>query len=543
MKNVKILLISTATTALLAGCAKEEVPQDSIVSSAQAAESIEASAAGLSAWMNKLDVLDLGDADLEHWDFGYGSLILAREFMGQDFTNRLAHNQWGSWIRIMSHFPESSVTRLPWRWYYQMIFAANAVIGRVPDLEAASASDRASVGIAYTNRAMAYFDLVRLYIEGRYTDTPEGRSVPIVTEGMTQEVTSNNPRAAASKVYELILSDLETAASCFEGYSRGGDVNVPDGSVVEGMLARVYLEMGEWANAKSHAATARAKYTPLTEAQWRDRANGFNTPNSNNSWMWCFSMSANDEVVQTGIVCWVGHMVNECDWTYTAAGNFTMIDAHLYSLIPDTDFRKNSWIDPRGEIPNDSDWLVEADDEPMGDTELYPGEMYYDHVSLKFRPGSGEHLGYMIGNSVSVPLMRMEEMMLIEAEAAGRIALADGKALLDAFGKLRDPGYQSKATSVEEFVDEVWLQRRIELWGEGFAPFDLKRLNKPVIRGYVGTNHNPNARYNTTEMPVWLNFVIPSTEVNANDGISSPDENNPSPQTPTPIPDGGLIEW
>lgn len=540
MKNINILLTLVAVAALSVSCIKEEVPRDGAVSSAQAAESLESSVAGLHGWMNKLDALRFGSADLEHWDFGYGSLILAREFMGQDFTNRLAHNQWGSWIRIMNHFPESSVPRLPWRWYYQMIFAANTIIGLVPDVENASASDRAAVGTAYTYRAMAYFELVRLYIEGRYLDNKEGRSVPIVIEGMGQDVTGNNPRAAASKVYELILSDLQKAAACFKDYKRG-EVILPDGSVVEGMMARVYLEMGDWANAKSHAVAARAGYTPLTEAQWLDRTNGFNNPYANKSWMWCFSMTGNDDVVQTGIVCWVGHMVNENTWGYTAAGNQTMIDAHLYSLIPDTDFRKRSWIDPRGQIPIESN-LITANNTPAR-TPLYPGEKSYDHVSLKFRPGNGDLENYAVGNSVSVPLMRMEEMMLIEAEAAGRISLADGVALLNAFGKLRDPQYQSKATTTEEFIDEVWLQRRIELWGEGFAPFDLKRLNKPIIRGYVGTNHNPNARYNTTAMPEWMNFVIPSTEVNANDGISTSDGNNPSPQTPIPVPDTGLIEW
>ena len=31
-------------------------------------------------------------------------------------------------------------------------------------------------------------------------------------------------------------------------------------------------------------------------------------------------------------------------------------------------------------------------------------------------------------------------------------------------------------------VDDVWLQRRIELWGEGFSMADIMRLGKPVVR-------------------------------------------------------------
>jgi hypothetical protein len=424
-----------------------------------------------------------------------------------------------------------------------LIFAANTVIDLVPDIEAAPAPDRWSVGIAYTYRAMAYLDLARLYIQGRYTDTPEGVTVPLVIEGMPLEVTRNNPRAAASDVYKQILADLEKAATCFADYKRTETI-IPDASVVDGLFARTYLEMGNWAEAKAHAAAARAGYSPLTEAQWRDRTNGFNTPDSNDSWMWCFTMTNNDDVVQTGIICWVGHMVNENTWGYTAAGNWTMIDAHLYSQIPDTDFRKNSWGDPRGQIPFDSNLFSDATNVLVAPTNpLYPGDRRWHHVSMKFRPGNGELQNYVIGNSVSVPLMRMEEMMLIEAEAAGRLNMAEGVELLNAFGKLRDPEYASKATNAQEFIDEVWMQRRIELWGEGFAPFDLKRLNKPVIRGYVGSNHAKNARYNTTEMPDWLNFVIVRTEVLYNDAIDNQTGNNPSPATPTPIPDSELIEF
>jgi hypothetical protein len=542
MKNIKILLVSAAVIAMMVSCAKEESPQNGVVSSAQAATSLESSVAGLHAWMNKYDVLGGGN---DHRDFGYGSMILGREFMGQDFTNRLAHNQWGSWIRVLNQNPDTTITQLPWRWYYRLIFAANTIIGLVPDLQAATDPDRWSAGIAYTYRAMAYFDLARLYIEGRYMDTPEGRTVPIVTENMPAEVTGNNPRAAASELYALILSDLENAATCLADYRRP-DAIMPDASVVEGMMARVYLEMGNWAEARSHAIAARTGYTPLTQAEWTDKTNGFNNPYSNNSWMWCFTTTSNDDIVQTGIICWVGHMVNENTWGYTAAGNETMIDAHLFSLIPDTDFRKKSWITPKEKTAEDwaeySNLFTEEWNPAMEESELYPGERYMDHVSVKFRPGSGELENYVIGNSVSVPLMRMEEMMLIEAEAAGRISLAEGQALLNTFGQLRDPAYSSKATNTQEFIDEVWMQRRIELWGEGFAPFDLKRLNKPVIRGYVGTNHNPNARYNTDEMPPWLNYVIVRTEINANDGIDTQTGNNPSPTTPTPIPDDDLIE-
>ena len=49
----------------------------------------------------------------------------------------------------------------------------------------------------------------------------------------------------------------------------------------------------------------------------------------------------------------------------------------------------------------------------------------------------------------------------------------------------RDPSWNK--TSVT--VDEVYTQRRLELWGEGFSFFDHLRLKKDIIRNYEGSNH------------------------------------------------------
>ena len=85
---------------------------------------------------------------------------------------------------------------------------------------------------------------------------------------------------------------------------------------------------------------------------------------------------------------------------------------------------------------------------------------------------------------------------------------ARGKQLLIDFAKTRDPNftygqhndaYYNNSTSA--FQNEVWWQRRVELWGEGFSTFDIKRLNKGIIRSYAGTNHTENARWNVGRNP------------------------------------------
>ncbi len=109
--------------------------------------------------------------------------------------------------------------------------------------------------------------------------------------------------------------------------------------------------------------------------------------------------------------------------------------------------------------------------------------------------------------------MRVEEMYLIEAEAAAQLSPAEGKTLLEDFVKTyRNPKYVCNASSKEEVVDECFLQKRIELFGEGLIFFDYKRLNKSVTRYYPGTNFAVARRYNTEGRPAWMNFVFVQQE-------------------------------
>ena len=84
-------------------------------------------------------------------------------------------------------------------------------------------------------------------------------------------------------------------------------------------------------------------------------------------------------------------------------------------------------------------------------------------------------------------------------------------------------------SSTSAFQNEVWWQRRVELWGEGFATFDIKRLNKGIIRSYANTNHFEGYRWNTTTPPQWMTLCIVGTEADYNYDL----ENNPTPIAPS----------
>jgi hypothetical protein len=215
----------------------------------------------------------------------------------------------------------------------------------------------------------------------------------------------------------------------------------------------------------------------------------------------------------------------------------------LYETIPATDFRKNCFVDFTLDDLDEDD-CIEAlkaySDYPewVYETGYYGDYGYVGGLSLKFRLAGGEdgHDNQYIGFVVAVPIMRVEEMYLIEAEAAGMQNEARGIDLLTTFAKTRDASYVYGVhqdaygnTSTSAFRNEVWWQRRAEFWGEGLATFDIKRLNKGIIRSYANTNHVESYRWNTTEPPQWMNLCIVQTETNYNSSCT----NNPTPIRPT----------
>jgi hypothetical protein len=72
----------------------------------------------------------------------------------------------------------------------------------------------------------------------------------------------------------------------------------------------------------------------------------------------------------------------------------------------------------------------------------------------------------------------------------------------------------------EALINEILLQRRVELWGEGFRFYDLKRTNSALDR--TGANHNASYANGVLEVPAndarWQ-FLIPQDEINFSNGV------------------------
>ncbi len=542
MKRIfNIVMAGTLVLGGLSSCIEQIDPQTSNVTSEQASNAPGAFDNFVAGLTNGLvGEFVYSGSDQSPYDYGYPSFYIIRDVMGNDIVMDSDGDWYQSWYTCSRALgPQYAVCQLPLTYFFGWIKDCNSVIS----MYKSSPSDlkKNGAGIAYCMRALYYLDAVQMWGESTYAKNPDGLTVPKRTDENVS--TTNMPRMTYKEAFSFILSDLDKAEELLEGYERE-NVYTPNINVAYGLKARVYLLMEDWENAEKYAKLAQNGYTMMTNQEYTDRKHAFNTPNS--SWIMGLTFKPTDPNITAndGDSGWGSHMIAEVQASgmgYAANyGRPKRIDAHLFSTIPSTDIRKSCYIDPAvDDLEGDDliDALSAYSDVPeqLALTGASTDAGVLGCFQLKFRPKDGEHVDQYKAWTVAVPMMRVEEMKLIEIEAAGMQDEARGKQMLEEFAKVRDPQFTYGEHEKDSyyngqtggFRNEVWWQRRVELWGEGFATYDIKRLQKGIIRSYPGTNHLQDYRWNVQTMPQWMVFCFVQTESNYNkDLVPNPTPNH-----------------
>ena len=514
----------------------DETEPTSVATQAQAERSSSATKAQAMAMPAQLNAMDDDYVDNYSWHgpFGYPAMMIIRDMMCNDMgfpTSDYAGHfyKFGADLQLGGQYIYAAYI---WEYYYKLIQTANAVIG-VVNPETATKEQLGFLGAAYAFRAMAYLDLARMYefLPNEMTKSVNadnndvtGLTVPIVKPGMTEQEARNNPRAKKEDMVEFIKGDLELAKQYIPNITDRISRTLPNLACVYGLEARfdMWIEDYSAAAAAAEHAIAESGMTPLSEAVALDKASGMNTPSQ---FMWCCNLVKEDAAVQSGIVNFVSWMSNQTTYGYTgsATGQYMICDKKFYNRISATDWRIKWWQAPEGsdlrnqKAKNHIEYIIASDAEDMPEL-----------ASLKFRPGQGNTEDYNVGSAVAVPLMRVEEMYFIKAEAEAHTNAAKGLATLtDFMVQYRDPNFAKKVSTVEAAIDEIIFQKRVELWGEGQVYFDYKRLNMSVNRGYSGTPFFNLMRLNSNGRPAWMNLVISVSEYQDNQAVNH--WNNPDP--------------
>jgi starch-binding outer membrane protein, SusD/RagB family len=253
--------------------------------------------------------------------------------------------------------------------------------------------------------------------------------------------------------------------------------------VIAGLLARYHLEYGNNILAAQYASEARTGYSPMDTTQLFD---GFNKI-SNSEWMWGADIDTNTSTYYASFFSQIGNL----NPGYAGLLNsYKSVDRRIFDGISSTDARK--------------DWFVDT-----GNSFGLP-----KYANVKFVDDTDFEGDYVY--------MRAAEMYLIEAEAKALSGDETGaRQVLFQLVSTRDAAYTLSSNSGAALLSEIRFHRKLELWGEGFAYFDMKRLNTGLDRTYSGTNHASFGLFNYPAGSTKFIFQIPLSEINANANLGA----------------------
>lgn len=443
-------------------------------------------------------------------DFGFIMSAISSDAEGPDFIyDDSGYNWFSTCGEYSSRNANYANPYIRYATPYNQIKMANDLIKE--NKETTDSVGKNMCAQAHAIRAFDYLALVQ-YFQFNYQIAKDKPGVPIVTEETPDEQLTNNPRASVEEVFKLIISDLDYAIENLDN-NRTNKTRVNQ-QVAYGLRARANLIMGKWQEALNDAEKAMAGYTPatITEPAFCE----LSEPN----WIWGIEITQNMVLVSGYPTCssWLSSFSG--DGYAAATACYAMINTMLWNKIPATDVRKGWWVDENLYSP----LLENVSWDGASGVDL--AKLQIDDVKEPFNPYSNVKFGMKDGigsenNINDFPLMRVEEMILVKAECQARLG-QDGAArtTLENFVKTyRDPEYSSTAGG-RSLTDEIWYQRRVELWGEGFAMSDIMRLQKPVVRFHDDTCNQPAAfRFNIPADDAWLLMRFCDSETNTNAGI------------------------
>ncbi|MGM0933716.1 MAG: RagB/SusD family nutrient uptake outer membrane protein [Bacteroidota bacterium] len=315
-----------------------------------------------------------------------------------------------------------------WLNAYDMNNQANIVLA---NLEIFTDEDeKASVeGEAKFLRALAYFDLGRLFSKPYTPGEPNTQpGVPIILEPVLDATAVTYPaRNTLDEVYAQVINDLSDAYNLLPS---SNDYFANKYSA-QALLARVYLEMGEYENARD---------------------------------------AANDVILNSGA---------QLTSTFAEAFNNTQnSDEDLFAIqVTSQDASEHSWnvywagVDYGGRIGNPDVSVEEPHYEKYDDPEDDRANFFYTTT----RGVATTKWQNQFGN---ISVLRLAEMYLIRAEANERLDTEEGATPLDDINRLRERANASTYDSVD--LDLILAERQRELAFEGFALFEAKRLGYSI---------------------------------------------------------------
>lgn len=456
------------------------------------------------------------------WLTGFKGFELAFGMTGQDMTLLLQHSM-NLYMYINDYWQEEyTPTFNVWNMFYIPIATANEILATATlDASAESETMKAYRARALTSRAFGYI--------------PSDQRVPISLLGGEQGPSGRasghrgDPRPESAARHDGAgLQTHYRRPGRSAAYFRGDRIRrhrFPDRFRRQRgrhSARRVALVMEDWGKAVSLTDDILAKYTLVSKENYNS---GFNRIENVPSLIFGFKMTADN--CQTWAT-WCSQMDPYMSG-YAGMWAERPIHSYLYARLNPTDVRRGWWLNKTDNPDPDAATSGYACLLPsnLPNTLASGVKARSEYVSVKFRSYNGDW------NNTDLIYMRAEEAVFIKAEAEAHSNIAAAKKTLkDYVTTYRDPGYDITAASLDDVVEEIILQKRIEMWMEGALEWlDRRRLNMPIDRrddaamtaAGVANNHIYKAMWEQNESG--MRFQLPRSVVIANPEIGEANQN------------------
>lgn len=368
------------------------------------------------------------------------------------------------------------------------------------------------VAQAYGIRGWNFMNLYHLYCAGYNNPVyggDSGKGLFLRLTPASSDIGLMVERSGMKESIAQIISDLTYA---YEHVSSSNSNYYINPKCCALLLARIYLEIEDYANASKYARIAAGETFDGSNLMSREEyQSGF--MHANAEWLWGANFNSETTNIYASIPSFYhAATAMNANTVFGTAGYGTQVpgntvpERYTYLSTHGVDFMKGySTVRVAFSFVN-----TFAKDEATGTFKdcraLFPFYLSKEDGYFTAKFNNDGSLGV-----ADYPLARIAEAYLIEAEA--KLNLGDAAGALKVLNALQVQ--RNGSISIAATMDEIYKERRRELYGEGLALMDIKRLQKPLTRS--GDEHwcDSNVKSLAANSPRMM-FPIPDTELKYN---------------------------
>ena len=394
--------------------------------------------------------------------------------------------------------PNTNITR-DWNWYQKQVSNANQIICNIDRIAEEDTSLSASERDQWKAEALIWRSFCFFRLTQLWGDAPMVLEIPptITVENVSEVYSLYYPdRTPMNDVYAQLVKDLTWAVQ-YAPKSNPNNKMLMSDAFAYGLLARIYAEkpIRDWGKVIEYCNTIEGMNFSLEPS--------YGT-------LWSYEEGEAGDAYRNS-----PESIFEVQWTSKSSGNWVFMMYHRNAYNPNDSYSWAKWQTPSRD-------LIEAY-EKEGDTERMNASIIWDSCSWSNYYSSDNYafMHKVPTNVSSILVMRLAEIYLLHAEACA--CTSDFEGVKTYVNKVRTRAKLSPIpapASVDEAIDVVLHERRLELSFEGFRFFDLARHDRIID---VHNSMNEKDSYWQQRKPLFESRIflpVPTEALDANPNMS-----------------------